>query len=159
MFPYLFDAPPSLIYSICSSLLKAFPIKSTLRCAQRRFCQHEENPRFRSFAPFVSLVLMQCRDNTATRFGEWAVRAESFTLKYCQSAKTKNLNFTWNALYDAPRMRKNGLLQRIKCSHIMGGTVIPITPSTRMSSRRMTATVASRNFFRPSSASERIGCR
>src|SRR5271165_3394595 len=40
--------------------------------------------------------------------------------------------------------------------YITGGTVIPITPSTVISSRRTTATVASRNFFRPSSASVRM---
>src|SRR5271165_1707839 len=40
--------------------------------------------------------------------------------------------------------------------YITGGTVIPITPSTVISSRRTTAAVASRNFLRPSSASVRM---
>jgi hypothetical protein len=43
--------------------------------------------------------------------------------------------------------------------HITGGTLIPITANTRVKSRRTTATVASRNFFRPSSASLRMGWR
>src|SRR4030088_2341011 len=42
-------------------------------------------------------------------------------------------------------------------AHMTGGTPIPIAARTRMSSRRTTATVASRNLFRPSSASLRIG--
>jgi hypothetical protein len=33
--------------------------------------------------------------------------------------------------------------------YITAGTLIPITASTRVNSRRTTATVASRNFFRP----------
>lgn len=42
-------------------------------------------------------------------------------------------------------------------SYITAGTVMPITASTRANSLRTTATVASRNFFRPSSASLRMG--
>jgi hypothetical protein len=45
------------------------------------------------------------------------------------------------------------------CSHITGGTEIPSTARVRISSLLTTATVASRNFFRPSSASVRMGCR
>ena len=44
-------------------------------------------------------------------------------------------------------------------SYITGGTVIPITPSSAISSRRTTAAVASRNFFRASSASFRMWWR
>src|SRR5271157_1655722 len=40
--------------------------------------------------------------------------------------------------------------------YITGGTVIPITPSRLINSRRTTAAVASRNFFRPASASVRM---
>jgi hypothetical protein len=40
--------------------------------------------------------------------------------------------------------------------YITGGTEIPITDSTRISSRRTTAAVASRNLFRSSSASVRM---
>lgn len=43
--------------------------------------------------------------------------------------------------------------------YMTGGTVIPMTANDRISSRRTTATVASRNRFRNSSASLRIGCR
>ena len=43
--------------------------------------------------------------------------------------------------------------------YITGGTVMPITPRTRTNSRRTTAAVASRNFFRPSSASVRMWWR
>jgi len=45
------------------------------------------------------------------------------------------------------------------CTHITGGTEIPSTARVRISSLLTTATVASRNFFRPSSASVRMGCR
>ena len=43
--------------------------------------------------------------------------------------------------------------------HITAGTLMPMTASTRVNSRRTTATVASRNFLRPSSASVRMGWR
>jgi hypothetical protein len=43
--------------------------------------------------------------------------------------------------------------------YITGGTVMPITASVRISSRRTTATVASRNCFRFSSGSLRMGWR
>ena len=43
--------------------------------------------------------------------------------------------------------------------YITGGTVIPITANVRISSRRTTATVASRNCFRFSSGSLRMGWR
>jgi hypothetical protein len=41
--------------------------------------------------------------------------------------------------------------------YIAAGTLIPMTASTRVSSRRTTATVARRNFLRPSSVSLRMG--
>ncbi len=40
--------------------------------------------------------------------------------------------------------------------YITGGTVMPITASTRINSRRTTAAVASSKRFRPSSASVRM---
>lgn len=43
--------------------------------------------------------------------------------------------------------------------YMTGGTVMPMTAKQRISSRRTTATVASRNFFRVPSDSLRIGCR
>jgi len=44
-------------------------------------------------------------------------------------------------------------------SYMTGGTVMPITASVRINSRRTTATVARRNCFRFSSVSLRMGCR
>jgi hypothetical protein len=44
-------------------------------------------------------------------------------------------------------------------SYMTAGTLIPMTANTRVNSRRTTATVASRNFLRPSSASLRMGWR
>jgi hypothetical protein len=41
--------------------------------------------------------------------------------------------------------------------YITGGTVMPMTANVRISSRRTTATVASRNCFRFSSGSFRMG--
>src|SRR5689334_21125991 len=43
--------------------------------------------------------------------------------------------------------------------YMTGGTVMPMTARARISSRRTTATVASKNCFRFSSASVRIGWR
>ena len=50
-------------------------------------------------------------------------------------------------------------LREVMGSHMTGGTVMPITAKARINSRRTTATVASRNCFRLSSASLRMGWR
>jgi hypothetical protein len=53
----------------------------------------------------------------------------------------------------------SGLGRRASRDHITDGTLMPMTASTRVNSRRTTATVASRNFLRPWSASLRMGWR
>ena len=53
----------------------------------------------------------------------------------------------------------SSLGRRASRDHITAGTLMPMTASTRVNSRRTTATVASRNFLRPSSASVRMGWR
>ena len=57
-----------------------------------------------------------------------------------------------------PRLREtHGFsASRREESYITGGTLIPMTVSTPTSSRRTIAAVASRNRFRPSSASVRM---
>jgi hypothetical protein len=54
------------------------------------------------------------------------------------------------------RKVRRGAKEKLE-SYMTGGTLMPMTASTRMSSRRTTAAVANRKFFRPPSASVRIG--
>lgn len=62
------------------------------------------------------------------------------------------------ALTSGPRnrMRAERFVPGRDETHITGGTVIPITSSTRINSRRTTAAVASKKRFRSSSASVRM---
>jgi hypothetical protein len=55
--------------------------------------------------------------------------------------------------------RERTARSRFAAFYMTGGTVMPMTVSVRISSRRTTATVVSRNCFRFSSGSLRMGWR
>ena len=74
-------------------------------------------------------------------------------------------NFIWSSFADDiidadRRLRYRSVRSRCNVTfHMTAGTVMPMAASMRTNSRRTTATVVSRNFFLPSSASLRMGKR
>ena len=70
------------------------------------------------------------------------------------------LQLTNQELANQGRQLPDFMTRRFKRrDYITGGTVIPITASVRINSRRTTATVVSRNCLRASSGSLRMGWR